>query len=231
MMDNTKETISKQRKVLLNLIRRHMNELNSYELDLLLDLVKELEMKEKEIVTKFTSQKSNDVENISTDSKNSLSENSEFTGEKNAKGNIITNANRDNAIFYSFDEAKKEDKENLDPVEVIKRFIQCWNKQDFREEYYYLSKELQLYPLDEYVTNRRVTFYETIKRNKERFPVTQQIKEVLSTQINGDQAIVECYKSERISPENEIIYYQQYTLKKEDNYWKIARVISRLKHA
>lgn len=227
MINDTKETISKQRNVLLNLIRRHMNELSNYELDLLLDLIKELETKEKESVDEFSSPKSNEVANISAESKNLLSKSSEFASEKNKEENIITNLNRDNVFFYSLDEERKE---NPDPVEVVKRFVQCWNRQDFREEYYYLSKELQLYPLEEYIANRQLTFYETIKQNKERFPVTQQIKEILSTQVNDDQAIVECYKSERIGPENEIIYYQRYTLKKEDNHWKIARVISRLKY-
>ncbi len=114
------------------------------------------------------------------------------------------------------------------PEEVVKTFIESWNKQDFDKEYKCLGKKLRMVPYMDYVKSRHYTYAEMANQASNGSLPTQHLGEILSSRNDGTTARVICNKIDK-SGNTEKLYQQRYLLEKEDNAWKIVDVQTREK--
>lgn len=114
-------------------------------------------------------------------------------------------------------------KAEITPEQVVKTFIEAWNRKLFADEYQCLSSKLANIPLEEYIA-RRISFYEEISASGS---LKQELRKVLSVEISDDKsrATVVVLRAD-IQNQREKIYQQTFYLVKEENKWKIDRVIS-----
>jgi len=107
------------------------------------------------------------------------------------------------------------------PERVVQWFVECWDKQDFKQEYFCLSDNFKQgkrsqQSLEEYVNNR----YERFANRHLTGPISKQVVEVSAPVTDGDMASVQV--AERHSGKDEdIILYRTYQLVFENTAWRI----------
>lgn len=112
------------------------------------------------------------------------------------------------------------------PEAVVRDFIEAFNRQDFDREYNYLGNALRLTPRGDYVRSRKFAYASSAQHVTNGNLPTQEMGEVASVKIDGDNARIICDKIERFGPTPQ--YFQQrYVLRKEGDDWKIVQVQTR----
>jgi len=114
-----------------------------------------------------------------------------------------------------------EEPEFLEPEDVIRQYLEGWNEGRFAVEYKHLSKENRTLPVEDYCERRRAVKATQITTHGKS--TVQEVAHVDSTRINGDNAGVEITRLDR-TPHGTRCYAQQYTLKKEEGFWRIRMV-------
>jgi DNA-binding response OmpR family regulator len=105
------------------------------------------------------------------------------------------------------------------PEDVVKRFVESWNNQQFELEYDCLASRLAFTSKQEYVGRRRSYFAELNSREDHR----QLVQRIASKKVSGSTAQVEIVRldtegnSRRLTKES-------YILVQEDGKWKINAV-------
>ena len=105
------------------------------------------------------------------------------------------------------------------PEQVVKTFIESWNKQQFEQEYNCLSTRLAYTTKGEYVQRRRAYYSET----SSRVPHRQAVKEIISSKISGNNAQVDILR-EDIEGGKPRVSKESYILIQENDNWKINAV-------
>jgi len=119
-------------------------------------------------------------------------------------------------------QAKKNALLNLRPEELVKVFVDAWNKQDFETEFFCLAR---CFPsikrkgdsVQEYVLNR-------MKKYSDRLlvgPVMKKIAEISSSPVQGNKTTVFCLEVHKM-PDKELSLQREYELIFEDAAWRIA---------
>jgi hypothetical protein len=119
-------------------------------------------------------------------------------------------------------QAKKNALMNLRPEELVKVFVDAWNKQDFETEFFCLAR---CFPaskrkgdtVQEYVLNR-------MKKYSDRLlvgPVMKKVVEISSSPVHGNKATVFCLELHKM-PGKELSLQREYELLFEDAAWRIA---------
>lgn len=107
------------------------------------------------------------------------------------------------------------------PERVVQWFVECWDKQDFKTEYFCLSDNFKQGKrshqiLEEYVNQR----YERFAQRHLTGPISKQIVDVSAPVTDGDMASVQV--AERHTGKDEdIILYRSYQLVFEKTAWRI----------
>ena len=107
------------------------------------------------------------------------------------------------------------------PERVVQWFVECWDKQDFKQEYFCLSDNFKQgkrsqQTLEEYVNNR----YERFATRHLTGPISKQVVDVSAPVTDGDMASVQV--AERHTGKDEdIILYRTYQLVFEKTAWRI----------
>ncbi len=107
------------------------------------------------------------------------------------------------------------------PERVVQWFVECWDKQDFKQEYFCLSENFKQgrrsqQSLEEYVNNR----YERFANRHLTGPISKQVVDVSAPVTDGDMASVQV--AERHSGKDEdMILYRTYQLVFENTAWRI----------
>lgn len=111
---------------------------------------------------------------------------------------------------------------SLRPEEMVKIFIDAWNKQDFETEFFCLAS---CFPaskrkgdtVQEYVLHR-------MKKYSERLvvgPVMKKVMEISSSPVHGNKATVFCLEVHKM-PNKDLSLQREYELIFEDAAWRIA---------
>lgn len=119
-------------------------------------------------------------------------------------------------------QAKKSALMNLRPEELIKVFVDAWNKQDFETEFFCLAR---CFPtskrkgdtVQEYVLNR-------MKKYSDRLlvgPVMKKVMEISSAPVHGNKTTVFCLEMHKM-PTKELSLQREYELLFEEAAWRIA---------
>ncbi|MCB9769988.1 MAG: hypothetical protein H6752_17450 [Candidatus Omnitrophica bacterium] len=107
------------------------------------------------------------------------------------------------------------------PERVVQWFVECWDKQDFKQEYFCLSDNFKQgkrsqQSLEEYVNDR----YKRFANRHLTGPISKQVVDVSAPVTDGDLASVQV--AERHSGKDEdIILYRTYQLIFEKTAWRI----------
>ncbi|GAB4312115.1 MAG: hypothetical protein Kow0059_02440 [Candidatus Sumerlaeia bacterium] len=104
------------------------------------------------------------------------------------------------------------------PADVVKMFVESWNRRAFALEYDCLHPSLQVLPRQEYVRNRTQTWLDEQKAG-----VTQQVTEVLSEQIDGDNCQVIIKRSDTRQGRS-LTQHQAFDLTRIPEGWKITHM-------
>jgi len=108
------------------------------------------------------------------------------------------------------------------PEAVVRLFVECWDKQDFKQEYFCLSENFQQgrraqQSLEEYVNGR----YERFANRHLTGPISKQIVDISAPVVDGDLAAVQV--AERHTGKDEdMILYRTYELHFENTAWRIV---------
>lgn len=127
------------------------------------------------------------------------------------------------------DQSKKHIVKNLQPDDVVKLFIECWNTGDFESEFYCLSRESnkggrKTLPFQKYVASRKQKW-----EDRELSGITRKrLVEVSSSQMRGNRAVIHCVEAHQTRQE-EITLWRQYELIYEDGGWRIIDFSTRRK--
>lgn len=111
--------------------------------------------------------------------------------------------------------------QGLKPEMVVRLFIECWDKQDFKMEYFCLSDQFRQgnrsrQTLDEYVTSR----YDKFSQRYMTGPISKQIVDISAPVVDIDMSTVQV--AERHTGKNEdMILYRTYNLVFEGTAWRI----------
>jgi DNA-binding response OmpR family regulator len=105
------------------------------------------------------------------------------------------------------------------PEEVVKTFIESWNKQQFEQEYQCLSSRLAYTNLGEYVQRRRSYYAETNGRESHK----QSVQKIVSSKISGNNAQVDIVRLDTEGNKSRISK-ESYILIQENDSWKINAV-------
>lgn len=111
--------------------------------------------------------------------------------------------------------------QGLKPEMVVRLFIECWDKQDFKMEYFCLSDQFRQgnrsrQTLDEYVTSR----YDKFSQRYMTGPINKQIVDISAPVVDIDMSTVQV--AERHTGKNEdMILYRTYNLVFEATAWRI----------
>lgn len=111
--------------------------------------------------------------------------------------------------------------QGLKPENVVRLFVECWDKQDFKQEYFCLSDQFKQghrahQTMEDYVNSR----YEKYSQRHFTGPLSKQVVEISAPVIEGDMAAVQA--AERHMGKNEdMILYRSYSLLFENTSWRI----------
>jgi hypothetical protein len=111
--------------------------------------------------------------------------------------------------------------QGLKPEMVVRLFVECWDKQDFKQEYFCLSDQFRQgqrarQSLDEYIHSR----YEKYSQRHLTGPISKQVVEISAPVVEGDLAAVQV--AERHTGRSEdMILYRSYSLIFENTAWRI----------
>jgi len=112
--------------------------------------------------------------------------------------------------------------QGLKPEAVVRLFVECWNKQDFKQEYFCLSDEFKQgkraqQTLDDYVNGR----YERYANRHLTGPINKNVVDISAPVVDGDLASVQV--AERHTGKDEdMILYRTYKLHFENTAWRIV---------
>ena len=111
--------------------------------------------------------------------------------------------------------------QGLKPEKVVRLFVECWDKQDFKQEYFCLSDQFQqgkrsVQSLEEYVNNR----YERFASRHLTGPISKQVVDISAPIVDGDMATVQVAERHTGKDEDTILY-RTYTLHFENTAWRI----------
>ncbi|MFH1739510.1 MAG: hypothetical protein ABIH23_10930 [bacterium] len=119
-------------------------------------------------------------------------------------------------------QVKKNALMNLRPEELVKVFIDSWNKQDFETEFFSLahcfpSTKRKTDNVQEYVLNRMKKYSDRLMVG----PVMKKLVEVSSAPVHGNKTTVFCIEIHKM-PEKDLSLQREYDLIFEDGAWRIA---------
>lgn len=120
----------------------------------------------------------------------------------------------------STDEDSK-DLSEMEPVEVVRTFIEAWNTKSFRTEYHCLSREFVTIPEADYLASR-YHLSNTISLDK------VELTELLSSDVDDNEARIVCTRTD-FTGKTRKVFLEHYSLKKEEKGWKIVGVRRRSK--
>lgn len=222
------EKVKMQRQALVKLMQHAVGNLSAEERDAALGLIEQLKEQEERLFKLTDVLKSYDVEAVSADP---------FVVSESVPGQpapavapppepVIKEAApepvEDSNPIKDTPEPVKEET----PEDVVRTFIESWNKQDFEKEYRCLGKKLRLIPHMDYIKSRHFTYAEIVNQSHNGSLPTQHLDEVLSSRNDGTTARIICNKTEK-SGNSEKHYQQRYILERQDNAWKIVDVQTR----
>lgn len=127
------------------------------------------------------------------------------------------------------DQSQKRVVQDLQPDDVVKLFIECWNTGDFESEFYCLAHESNKggrnsLPFQQYVAERRRKWQERDLAGITR----KRLVEVSSSEMRGNRAVIHCVEAHQTRQE-EITLWRQYELIYEDGGWRIIDFSTRRK--
>ncbi|MCX7919813.1 MAG: hypothetical protein N3A72_09465 [bacterium] len=111
------------------------------------------------------------------------------------------------------------------PEEIVRRFIESWNKQDFAAEYQCLSQTLPLPPLGDYIQSRQSIYQALSQQIGKGTPPLQQV-EIKKVEFRPGGVYIECLRKDILGKE-EKHYLQEFLLRREEGGWKITHVHSK----
>jgi len=126
----------------------------------------------------------------------------------------------------SVNEAKYQAKRNalmhLRPEDVVKVFVDAWNKQDFETEFFCLARHFpsnkrKADTVEEYVLNR-------MKKYSDRLilgPVMKKVTEISSAPVHGNKTTVFCVEVHKM-PKKDLALQREYEMLYEESTWRIA---------
>jgi DNA-binding response OmpR family regulator len=109
----------------------------------------------------------------------------------------------------------------MEPDEVVKTFIEAWNTKAFKTEYHCLSREFVTIIEEDYLASRH-HLSNTISLDR------VELSELLSSDIKDDEARIVCTRTDYTGKVKKV-FLEHYTLKNEDDGWKIIGVRRRSK--
>lgn len=116
--------------------------------------------------------------------------------------------------------------QGLKPEAVVRLFVECWNKQDFKQEYFCLSDDFKQgkraqQTLDEYVNGR----YERYANRHLTGPINKHVVDISAPVVEGDLSSVQV--AERHTGKDEdMILYRTYKLHFENTAWRIVTFLT-----
>jgi len=124
------------------------------------------------------------------------------------------------------DQSKKHIVRNLRPEEVVRMFIETWNKGEFETEYYCLSRDCEKggrksTPFVEYVESRKKKWEDRDLAGILR----KRMTEVSSSEMRGNRAVVHCVEAHTTARE-EITLWREYQLIYEDGGWRVIEFVT-----
>ncbi|MBW7939034.1 MAG: hypothetical protein H3C63_09575 [Candidatus Omnitrophica bacterium] len=111
--------------------------------------------------------------------------------------------------------------QGLKPEMVVRLFIECWDKQDFKQEFFCLSDQFRQgnrsrQQLEEYVNSR----YEKYSQRFMTGPISKQIVDISAPVVDVDMGTVQV--AERHTGKSEdMILYRTYSMVFENTAWRI----------
>ncbi|NUN95167.1 MAG: hypothetical protein HUU16_03245 [Candidatus Omnitrophica bacterium] len=111
--------------------------------------------------------------------------------------------------------------QGLKPESVVRLFVECWDKQDFKQEFFCLSDSFKQgnrsrQTVEDYVTHR----YEKYAQRHLTGPLSKQVVEISAPVVDGDVAMVQV--AERHTGKTEdMILYRSYSMVFENTAWRI----------
>lgn len=117
---------------------------------------------------------------------------------------------------------KKSAIANLRPEEVIKMFVDAWNKQDFETEYFCLARcfpaaKRRAESVQEYVLHRMRKYTDRMTVG----PIMKRTLELTCSPVHGNKTSVYCVETHRM-PDKDLTLHREYDMLYEDNAWRIA---------
>ena len=112
--------------------------------------------------------------------------------------------------------------QGMKPEMVVRLFVECWDKQDFKQEYFCLSDDFQQgrrsqQTLEEYVASR----YEKFSGRHLTGHIGKSVVDISAPIVEGDMAAVQV--AERHSGKDEhTILYRTYSLVFQNTAWRIV---------
>ena len=109
------------------------------------------------------------------------------------------------------------------PEAVVRLFVECWDKQDFKQEYFCLSDNFKQgrrsqQTIEEYVNSR----YDRYANRHLTGPISKQVVDISAPVVDGDLAAVQVAER-HIGKGEDMILYRSYDLHFENTAWRIAR--------
>jgi hypothetical protein len=135
---------------------------------------------------------------------------------------------QDRAISYPYEKPddshspQQRKLQGMKPEMVVRLFVECWDKQDFKQEYYTLSDRFEQgkrseQSVEEYENER----YDKYSNRHLTGPISKQVVDVSAPVVDGDMAAVQV--AERHSGKTEdMILYRTYNLVFENSAWRIV---------
>jgi hypothetical protein len=111
--------------------------------------------------------------------------------------------------------------QGMKPEMIVRLFIECWDKQDFKQEYFCLSDQFRQgnrsrQTQDEYVNSR----YEKYSQRYLTGPISKQIVDISAPVVDVDMATVQVAERHTGKVED-LILYRTYSLVFESTAWRI----------
>lgn len=119
-------------------------------------------------------------------------------------------------------ERKRHAIANLRPEEVIRTFLDAWNKQDFETEFFCLARcfpqaKRKADTVKDYVLNRMRKYADRLSVG----PIMKRVAEVTCSPVHGNKTSVYCVEVHKM-PDKDLSMHREYELIFEDNAWRIA---------
>ena len=231
---NPVEKVKMERQALLKLLQNGIGYLSPDERDAALHLVEQLQQQEERLAKLVEVQ--NDIEDNTAHDPFVIHERDSTPPPPKeqpmtpkiieSKPEIIQPEPVNNAtpMIEQWEEPPEEDL----PEDIVRRFIESWNKQDFEKEYDCLAERLRATPLNDYIQSRQFAYADALKRGKNGSMPVQELGHIHSIKVNGDSARIICDKVEKAGRFTKN-YQQRYFLQKENGAWRITQVQTREK--